>query len=340
MHIMKLPEAEAASAGAGGGDKLIVKNHPDVTEVLDFPDGVILMWRPPPGTATWAIPDGWVLCDGTGGTPDMTDRMVRGCAAGSVGTTGGSDTKTITKANMPVHSHETHAPLAFATVPDSWSYSPVADMGQDYGTNWVNAVFYKPKNAWYLFRGPWNQQQYGFRNIPDTSDIYGEPVENVSLITKPGYLAVYFIMKKSSETDARGQTLLMAKTTDGEGVIRGLGFPAGMIMLWYKRTAAEAIPVGWRLCDEFNGKFPRGRNTTGISGAAGDMGGSDTSLVPYVDHVHTTLMTVKAGKTLDGGGWGMGIWVTVGGSMPEREGASDPLSVLPPYVTLIFIMKL
>jgi hypothetical protein len=214
-------------------------------------------------------------------------------------------------------------------------------MGPERGKNWENAVFYRPKNAWYLFRGPWNKQQGGFLNIPDTS--YGEPAENVSLITKPGYLAVYFIMKKSSETDARGQTLLMAKTTDGEGVIRGLGFPAGMIMLWYKRTAAEAIPVGWRLCDEFNGKFPRGRNTTGISGAAGDMGGSDTSLVPYVNHVHTTLLAVKTGNELDGGGWGGGIWVNVqgfGGSMPETEGASDPLSVLPPYVTLIFIMKL
>lgn len=36
--------------------------------------GMIVMWS----GAIVDIPDGWALCDGTGGTPDLTDRFVIG----------------------------------------------------------------------------------------------------------------------------------------------------------------------------------------------------------------------------------------------------------------------
>jgi hypothetical protein len=40
------------------------------------PSGTIMMWSGP----AEAIPEGWRLCDGTAGTPDLTDRFVRGAA--------------------------------------------------------------------------------------------------------------------------------------------------------------------------------------------------------------------------------------------------------------------
>lgn len=51
------------------------------------PSGGIIMWS---GAST-AIPTGWLLCDGTGGTPNLRDRFVVGAGSTyAVGATGGS----------------------------------------------------------------------------------------------------------------------------------------------------------------------------------------------------------------------------------------------------------
>ena len=58
----------------------------------DFPNGGIIMWS---GTLA-SIPTGWVLCDGTNGTPDLRSRFVYGAPdgtnPGSSGTVTTSDT--------------------------------------------------------------------------------------------------------------------------------------------------------------------------------------------------------------------------------------------------------
>ncbi len=69
---------------------------------VTFIKGMIMMW----GGAIKDIPQGWHLCDGTGGTVNLKDRFVVG-AGGSyaVGATGGSDSVTLTSAQMPSHTH-------------------------------------------------------------------------------------------------------------------------------------------------------------------------------------------------------------------------------------------
>lgn len=66
------------------------------------PSGVIVLWS---GT-TGNIPSGWYLCDGTNGTPNLTDRFVVG-AGGSygVGNTGGANSVTLTTSQIPSHTH-------------------------------------------------------------------------------------------------------------------------------------------------------------------------------------------------------------------------------------------
>ena len=68
----------------------------------NIPAGGIIIWS---GAAD-AVPDGWALCDGTNGTPDLRDRFVLG-AGGSraVGATGGEETHKLTTAEMPSHKH-------------------------------------------------------------------------------------------------------------------------------------------------------------------------------------------------------------------------------------------
>lgn len=77
------------------------------------PSGIILMWA---GTID-AIPPGWVLCDGTSGTPDLSDKFVMGAVtAGQIGATGGTTTHVhpaltantavaLTTEQMPSHAH-------------------------------------------------------------------------------------------------------------------------------------------------------------------------------------------------------------------------------------------
>lgn len=68
-----------------------------------IPAGLIAVWS----GAQDAIPAGWALCDGTNGTPDLRDRFIVGAgSAYGVGDTGGSNTVTLTAAQMPEHSHD------------------------------------------------------------------------------------------------------------------------------------------------------------------------------------------------------------------------------------------
>ena len=70
------------------------------------PKGAILMWSGDPAQ----LPAGWVLCDGTNGTPDLKGRFVVGYDPNDAdysapNKTGGEKMHTLTVAEMPSHAH-------------------------------------------------------------------------------------------------------------------------------------------------------------------------------------------------------------------------------------------
>jgi hypothetical protein len=76
----------------------------DVSVNGNVPTGGIIMWS---GAAN-AIPSGWLLCDGTEGTPDLRNRFIVGAGDDyAVGDSGGSATS-----GLPAHSHGVTAQAA------------------------------------------------------------------------------------------------------------------------------------------------------------------------------------------------------------------------------------
>ena len=81
-------------------DRTITLPDGDIT--LGVPSGIISMWSGLVG----AIPSGWVICDGTNSTPNLTGKFIK--AATTAGGTGGSATTgahTLSTSEMPSHSH-------------------------------------------------------------------------------------------------------------------------------------------------------------------------------------------------------------------------------------------
>lgn len=68
-----------------------------------FPVGGIIMWS---GTVA-NIPEGWSLCDGANGTPDLRNKFVAGAGDEyEVGDEGGEDAVKLEQENLPAHTHE------------------------------------------------------------------------------------------------------------------------------------------------------------------------------------------------------------------------------------------
>ena len=160
------------------------------------PKGGIIMWS---GAAD-AVPDGWALCNGQNGTPDLRNRFVVG--AGLVytsGATGGAATNILTIDEMPAHSHGgvTGAESVQHTHYDSGHdhMGTLISVNKD-GTSGTRVREAEPQgpNGGVSFR-----VNTGWANLgPESTGHYhgisqegrGQPLEN-----RPPYYALAFIMK-------------------------------------------------------------------------------------------------------------------------------------------------
>jgi hypothetical protein len=100
----------------------------DMTDLVFFPVGTILLYCPPKGTV-WkndkTLP-GWYLCDGTHGTPDLRNKFIRGATA--AGAVGGQNDIIIDADYLPAHKH-TAAGFQMEEAGEHNHYFPVSSGG-------------------------------------------------------------------------------------------------------------------------------------------------------------------------------------------------------------------
>ena len=124
---------------AADDDKVLFYDHSSAafdyvaSSAVIIPAGIILLWS----GAISAIPSGWTLCDGTAGTPNLTDCFFIHADADSggtndVGDTGGVSTHILTTAEMPAHTHPQDAQTATHLSTDSGMFG--STLGQKGGT--------------------------------------------------------------------------------------------------------------------------------------------------------------------------------------------------------------
>ena len=91
----------------------------------NLPIGSIILWK------TGTIPDGWQLCDGTNGTPNMIGKFARGASVdGDLGATGGGSTHTHTNPNTSTRANHNHGGSTTKTSGSGGAY------GARTGTGW------------------------------------------------------------------------------------------------------------------------------------------------------------------------------------------------------------
>lgn len=143
-----------------------------------IPSGLISMWA---GLIS-AIPTGWVLCDGTNGTPDLRDRFIMGATSDSnVGEIGGENEVTLTVEQMPAHTHSGSTDEAGNHRHEVDIYGKEDDSGSRIRRG-GNATSWRSVNTDYA------GIHSHILNIDNTGG--GLPHEN-----KPAYYALAFIMK-------------------------------------------------------------------------------------------------------------------------------------------------
>jgi microcystin-dependent protein len=77
-----------------------------------FASGMIMLWS---GSVV-SIPSGWLLCDGTSGTPNLQNRFIVGAGDSyAVDATGGAATVTLDATQIPAHSHTADGDLTAAS---------------------------------------------------------------------------------------------------------------------------------------------------------------------------------------------------------------------------------
>lgn len=103
-------EFSVDSSMSGNSDRKLPTEKAVKTYVDNrLPPGVIVMWS---GDVD-KVPEGWALCDGNNGTPDLRNVFILGYGKRALHETGGQESVVLTVDQMPEHSHTGNTNFSF-----------------------------------------------------------------------------------------------------------------------------------------------------------------------------------------------------------------------------------
>jgi hypothetical protein len=144
------------------------------------PSGAIILWS---GSVA-SIPSGWLLCNGSSGTPDLRDRFVVGAGSTyAVAATGGS-------ANATLVSH-THTATSTVTDPGHYHISGMPSDYNAFGTESISPTDQKAGTQTISTSPITNTKTTGI-TVATTNSTEGSSGTNANL---PPYYALAYIMK-------------------------------------------------------------------------------------------------------------------------------------------------
>ena len=125
--------------------------------------------------------EGWALCNGNNGTPNLTDRFVMGTnTSGNLGTTGGTNSYSLTVSQLPSHTHSISSD-------GNHSHTLYRRTGWD-GSTCLAVEFYRAACSW---TSGWTGQAGAHNHGGATGATGGgAPIDN-----RPAFLQLAFIMK-------------------------------------------------------------------------------------------------------------------------------------------------
>ena len=173
-------------------------------------------------------------------------------------------------------------------------------------------------------------------------------------------IAIIFLFRKNKTELSKSHALNYSMgsestqaitTIDSSGNLSHLSFPTGIIVVWYPTDStmtslslvSTTVPKGWAICDGTKGTPDlRGRFVL----MAQDSAYSIMSTGGAATHTLTEAEMPRHNHTLTGPGYGGNIGSAAGPSHGGAEqttsstGNNNPHNNMPPYYTLIYIMKL
>lgn len=193
------------SGGGGGGGE-------------NIPHGVIVMWS---GTLL-NIPDGWALCDGYNGTPNLLDRFIVSVPSANTnpGGTGGENEKRLTIENMPNHGHSFTGSSHTHRIPAHSHHVRLrTDSATDSHSHYVSVS--AANGNWILGSSPGSSWYFAKTNA-DTGTKIGHGFDSQSELRRMSYLSGSTESSSSSHYHmAEGMTTPTSETSTDSSAISG-----------------------------------------------------------------------------------------------------------------------
>lgn len=195
---------------------------------LGFPIGLVIPWAP--ALNITQAPNGWSLCDGTNGTPNLSNSFIIGASdTRVVGFADGEETVQLQLNHIPPHTHTIEIDNAEQNVPYG---------GSSYGAAYTTTDAVATQTTFYGNGEPHNNMPpYFVLKYLCYTGIQSTPTPSTNIVL------ISDTNGNINKYTTNNNSLIY---TDSTGNMNNASFVEGMIMIYNQTTN---IPSGWALCD-------------------------------------------------------------------------------------------